>query len=146
MTTPKRGDDRRQLKFRRLPGPYAIIRFAPGAAVPGWITEGDFTSITRTAEELSIVCPAENLPADVHSPHRWVCLKLEGPIPFSQTGVLLSFIAPLSNAGVPIFAISTYDTDYVLVQEEFAGLAFSELQQAGHELWPKDDSWRKLIE
>lgn len=135
-----------QLKFRWLPGPYAIVRLDPGAPVPAWAAQGEFTSITRTADELSIVCPAENLPPDLNSPHHWTCLKLEGPFPFSQTGVLLSFIDPLSSNGVPIFAISTYDTDYVLIQEEFAGAALKALQQAGHELWPRDESWRKLIE
>jgi len=71
---------------------------------------------------------------------------LEGPFPFNLTGVLLSFIEPLSSRGIPIFAVSTYDTDYVLIQEEFAGVAFSALQEAGHELWPRDESWRRLIE
>jgi len=123
-----------QLKFRWLPRPYAIVHLAPDAAVPDWATKGEFTSITRTADELSIVCPTENLPAHVHSPHRWICLKLEGPFPFSQTGVLLSFIEPLSSQGIPIFAISTYNTDYVLIQEEWAGAALNALQQAGHEL------------
>jgi hypothetical protein len=123
-----------QLKFRRLSGTYAIVRLAADAPVPDWGTKGEFTSITRTAAELSIVCPADDLPAGVHSPHRWICLKLEGPFPFSTTGVLLAFIEPLSNGGIPIFAISTYDTDYVLIQEEFAGAAISTLQQAGHEL------------
>jgi len=129
-----------QLKFLWLPGPYAIVRLAPHAPVPDWATKGEFTSITRTADELSIVCPVGNLPADVHSPHRWICLKLEGPFPFSQTGVLLSFIEPLSNGGVPIFAISTYDTDYVLIPEEYAGDAVSALQQVGHELLARDES------
>ena len=84
--------------------------------------------------ELSIVCLADHLPGDVDSQPRSICLKLEGPFPFSQTGVLLSFIEPLSSKGIPIFAISTYDTDYVLIQEEFAGMALDSLQQAGHEL------------
>ena len=125
---------RYQLKFRWLPGHYAVVRLAPDAPVPDWATKGEFTSITRTADELSIVSPVGNLPADVHSPHRWICLKLEGPFPFSQTGVLLSFIEPLSNDGIPIFAIATYDTDYVLIQEEFAGMAIEVLKQATHEL------------
>ena len=64
---------------------------------------------------------------------RWICLKLEGPFPFSQTGVLLSFIEPLSRNGIPIFATSTYDTDYVLVQEDFADQALAMLRSAGHE-------------
>lgn len=135
-----------QLKFRWIPGAFAIVRLAPESPIPAWATMGTFTSITRTADELSIVCPSENLPANVLSPHRWTCLKLEGPFPFSMTGVLLSFIEPLSRNGIPIFAISTYDTDYVLIQEEWAGAASAELQRAGHELVSDDESWRKLIE
>ena len=65
---------------------------------------------------------------------RWMCLKLEGPFPFSQTGVLLSFIEPLSNNGIPIFAISTYDTDYILIPEEHSSRAADLLREAGHEL------------
>jgi uncharacterized protein len=123
-----------QLKFRCLTGLYAIARLAPDASAPDWATKGEFSSITRTGDELSIVCSADNLPRDVNFQQHWICLKLEGPFPFSQTGVLLSFIEPLSSKGIPIFAISTYDTDYVLIQEEFAGMALDSLQQAGHEL------------
>ncbi|MFY9790366.1 MAG: ACT domain-containing protein [Candidatus Sulfotelmatobacter sp.] len=123
------------LKFHQLPGPYAIVRLDPNSSVPDWATNADFTSITRTADELSIVCPLANLPANVQSQLRWICLKLEGSFPFSQTGILLSFIAPLSNNGVPIFAISTYDTDYVLLPEEFAELALRALSKGGHELF-----------
>jgi hypothetical protein len=134
-----------QLKFRWLTDPYAIVRLAPDVSVPEWAAKGEFTSVTRSSDELSIVCPLENLPRDVNTQHHWICLKLEGPFPFSQTGVLLSFIEPLSSNGIPIFAISTYDTDYVLIQEDFAGAAFSILQGAGHEFWPRDESWRKFL-
>ena len=126
--------ERHQLKFLRLQGPYAIVRLAPRAAIPAWATRGDFTSITRTGDELSIVCLAENLPGEIHSSERWQCFKLQGPFPFSQTGILLSFIAPLSSAGIPIFAISTFDTDYVLIPDEFADLALDAVQRAGHEM------------
>jgi len=124
---------RHQLKSRQLPGLYAIVRLSPDSPVPDWATRGDFTSITRTPDELSIVCPADNLPPDVHSPHRWICLKLEGPFPFEQTGVLLSFIEPLSRNDIPILAVSTYDTDYVLIPEEHAR-ALDILREAGHQL------------
>jgi hypothetical protein len=127
---------RQRLKFVRLSGAYAIVRLAADAAVPEWATNGEFTSVTRTRDELSIVCPTENLPADVASPHRWTCLKLEGPFPFSQTGVLLSFIEPLSSNRIPVFAISTYDTDYVLIQEEFLTSALQVLSRAGHQQLP----------
>ena len=122
------------LKFCRLPGPYAIVHLAPDTTIPDWAKKGEFTSITRTADELSIVCPAGNIPNDVAAGPRWACLKLEGPFLFSQTGVLLSFIQPLSGNGVPIFAVCTYDTDYVLIQEEHMGGVVELLRHAGHEL------------
>ena len=123
-----------QLKFRRLHGLYAITRLAPDSPIPAWATSREFISITRTADELSIVCPAGNIPNDVAAGPRWACLKLEGPFLFSQTGVLLSFIQPLSGNGVPIFAVCTYDTDYVLIQEEHMGGVVELLRHAGHEL------------
>lgn len=124
--------ERQKLKFRCLTGSYAIVRLAPDAPVPAWAIAGGFTSITRTNDELSVVCPIQSIPPEVHSSHRWICLKLEGPFPFSQTGVLLSFIEPLSANNIPIFAISTYDTDYVFIPEEFAA-ALDLLLEAGHE-------------
>jgi uncharacterized protein len=150
MRTAKSEDEghkRHRLKFRWLPGPYAIVHLVPDAPIPHWATKGDFISISRTADELSIICPTANIPPDVEPGPRWVCLKLAGPFPFSQTGVLLSFIEPLSNNGVPIFAISTYDTDYVLVQEEYMGEVPDLLREAGHELISDgDEAWSKLIE
>lgn len=122
-----------ELKFRRLREQYAICRLAADAVVPEWATRGAFTSITRTADELSLVCPAENIPPEYRPGLRWVCLKLEGPFPFEQTGVLLSFIQPLSESGVPIFSISSYDTDYVLIQEQHKTRALELLRAAGHE-------------
>jgi len=120
------------LRFRALNAIYGVVHLTSDAPVPAWATKGAFTSITRTPDELSIVCPTENLPTEVHSSHRWRCLKLEGPFPFTQTGVLLSFIEPLSGNNVPIFAVSTYDTDYVLIPEEFAERAIAVLKEAGH--------------
>jgi uncharacterized protein len=126
--------NRLTLKFHTLSGLYAVVRQSADAPLPTWAAHGAFTSITRTADELSIVCPAENLPNEIGPDLRWVCLKLEGPFDFSLTGVLLSFISPLSGNGVPIFAISTFDTDYVLIPQEHAARATELLQQAGHQL------------
>jgi hypothetical protein len=121
------------LRFRRLAGSYGVVRFTPETSIPDWALKGEFSSITRTADELSIVCPLQNFPEGMKSSLRWICFKLEGPFAFSQTGVLLSFVQPLSDDGIPIFVISTYETDYVLVQEDFAAAALDILQKAGHE-------------
>ncbi|HTS06902.1 MAG TPA: ACT domain-containing protein [Candidatus Eisenbacteria bacterium] len=123
-----------QLRFRRLSGPYVVVRFAPDEAAPSWAAAGEFTSVSRSSDELSIVCPAGNLPHEIEAKLHWICLKLEGPFAFSLTGVLLAFIEPLSSKGIPIVAVSTYDTDYVLIQEEWIGAALNALRQAGHEL------------
>ncbi len=120
------------LKFTRIGGAFAICRLAPDASVPAWPLSQGFFSITRNADELSIVCPETNVPFDVRSDGGWVCLKIEGPFAFSETGILESFIRPLSDSGISIFAISTFDTDYVLVREASLDSAIQVLQQAGH--------------
>src|SRR5689334_17138363 len=134
------GDDkppkRIELKFSWIPGPFAVCRLPADAPVPEWAWTGPFISVTRTADELSIVCPADNLPPDVNSKHHWICSKLAGPFAFSEVGILASFIDPLVEKGIPVFAVSTHDTDYVLVTEEFAGVTLQALQDAGHQLLP----------
>jgi len=142
-TTDDRGLQRPTLKFRWITGQFAVCRLPADAPLPEWALSGPFTSVTRTADELSIVCLADNLPPGISSEAHWICFKLEGPFAFSQVGILALFIDPLAAAGVPVFAISTYDTDYVLISEDFAAIALDTLRDAGHELWPRDDSWRK---
>jgi uncharacterized protein len=121
------------LKFRQLPGTFSICRLPADAPIPECNATASFASITRTADELSIVCATGNAPHNAKCEAPWTCFKLEGPFPFAQTGVLASFIDPLATKGVPIFAISTFDTDYVLVKQEFAETALKTLQAAGHE-------------
>lgn len=93
---------------------------------------GEFFSITRTSDELSIVCLESNVDETVTCEKGWRCLKLHGPFAFSMVGVLSSVTAPLAHAGVSIFAISTYDTDYLLIKQESLEEAVSALGQAGH--------------
>ena len=117
-----------------MSGIFAVCRLSPDAAVPTWAGGGTFTSVTRTADELSIVCPLENVPAEHRAGIRWCCFQLVGPFAFSQVGILASFIDPLAASGIPIFAMSTYDTDYVLINEEFTDAALEVLKAAGHQL------------
>jgi len=101
--------------------------------IPDWAPHGTFFSVTSTADELSVVCEQAQVPQ--HVPHEgdWVCLKLEGPFPFSETGILTSFVQPLSERAIPLFAISTFDTDYVLVKSGWLDRAVDALRDAGHE-------------
>ena len=115
---------------------FAVCQLPPDTVAPALTTTASFISITRTAEELSIVCPVDQAPQNAKCESPWTCFKLEGPFAFSLTGVLASFLNPLAERGVPIFAVSTFDTDYVLVKREDAATALDTLQAAGHELVP----------
>ncbi len=101
--------------------------------MPGWAA-GELCSITRTAEELSVVCPEEAVPEAVRRQGGWRCLEVRGPLAFELTGVLASLASPLAEAGVPIFALSTFDTDYLLVPGDQLETAFGALGAAGHRL------------
>jgi hypothetical protein len=116
----------------------AVCRFAPDARIPAWALKGEFFCVVRTRDELSIVCGEsvcgeDRMPDGASAERGWLALKLEGPFPFSMTGVLASFLQPLAEAQIPIFAISTFDTDYVLIKRENLGQAVAALGAAGHE-------------
>jgi len=115
-----------------VPGHFAVCRFDPQEAAPEWVFEGDFFSVTRTAEELSVVCREDIVPEGVRSEAGWACLKVEGPLDFSLTGVIASLAVPLAEAGIAIFAVSTFDTDYLLVKARDLDEAMAALTQAGH--------------
>ncbi len=89
-------------------------------------------SITRASDELSVVCAEEHAPSGATVESGWRAMKVEGTLDFSMTGILASISAPLAEAGVPVFVVSTYDTDYVLVKEANLGEAVSALGGAGH--------------
>ena len=114
-----------------LPGRWAVCRLHAEAAVPAWAEGGIFFSATRTREELSIVCEETAVPEGVKAERGWAALKLHGPIPFETTGVLASLSAPLAKAGISLFALSTFDTDYLLVKDETLAEVVSALRTAG---------------
>lgn len=108
-----------KLRIQNGPSGLSVVRLAPDVSWPVWLKPNEgFFSVTRTDEELSIVCKQAYVPADVKAEHGWRAFKIVGPIPFEMTGVLASVITPLGEAGISIFAVSTYDTDYILVKEE----------------------------
>ena len=94
----------------------AICRLHRHAPVPDWGMVGDFWSVTRTADELSVVCAERSVPDGVVAELGWRALKIEGPLDFGMVGVLAGLTAVLAEAGISIFAVSTYDTDYILVK------------------------------
>jgi len=121
------------LDLQLLKSRFSVCRLAPEAAVPAWATEtGELVSVTRTHDELSVVCPETAIPKGTRCEHGWRGFKIVGPLAFSLTGVLVSVAKPLADAGVSIFAVSTYDTDYILVKEENLEKAIRALSAAGH--------------
>ena len=121
-----------QLTLSVLEDSYSVCRLAPDAGIPLWVPTKGFVSVTRTAEELSIVCQSDAVPDSVRTERGFRVLKIEGPFDFSLTGILLAVIGPLADAGISIFAVSTYDTDYVLVKKNDLKQAVSVLQASGH--------------
>ncbi len=112
----------------------AVCRLDAAAEVPGWATAGSLFSVTRTAHELSVVCPEGFVPDEVKCEKGWRVFKLEGPFEFSEVGILSAVAAPLAEAGVGIFVVSTFDTDYVLVKEERVDAAAGALYDWGYEV------------
>ena len=120
------------LVFTILPETYAVCRLEPAAGVPAWAGSGRFTSVTRSAEELSIICPETAVPAQtLHAPG-WRCLKLEGPFDFDVTGLVASFSTALARAGISVVVVCTYDTDYLLVRQADLERATATLVETGH--------------
>lgn len=113
-------------------GDYAIARLAPEAPLPAWLPQKGFCSVTRSADELSVVCLQRAVPAAVRSDGDWRMFSLAGPFPFDMTGILLKVLAPLAAADIGIFALSTFDTDHVLVKAAHLDAAIAALRADGH--------------
>jgi len=120
------------LQLSLWPDLYAVCRLEPDHAIPHWALSGPFISVTRTDDELSIIVRESDVPMDVNHEGGWRAFKLQGPFEFSLVGILASVLDPLRDAGVGIFAISTFDTDFVLVQHDNVDAAVHALTEAGH--------------
>lgn len=121
-----------QLTITVRPELYAICRLGSSNRVPAWATGEQFVTISRTKSELSIVCEDRRVPEGIHAERKRRLMQVEGTLAFSLTGILAAIAAPLAEAHVSIFAVSTYDTDYVLVSDEEMEKAVEALELAGH--------------
>jgi len=117
-----------------LPERLAVCRLDARAGVPDWIGVSAFYSVTRTPAELSIVCEEDVLPGAVKAQRGWRGLMVRGPLNFDETGILDSLARPLAAAGISIFAVSTFDTDYLLVPANCLALVTEVLSAAGHRI------------
>ncbi len=122
------------LSLALLPQKYAICQFHPDKHIPYWALLGNFVSLTRTHEELSIVCQQDNVPNDINAERGWRCVQVQGAFDFTVSGVQASLAIPLAEADISVLAIATYATDYLLVKEENVERALRVLEQAGHSI------------
>jgi len=120
--------------IRQLSELIAVVRMAPQDEVPAWASTGPLSAVVRTPEELTIVCNQTVVPGNLKSELDWVAFKLEGPLPFSMTGVLASVLGPLASGSIPVFVVSTFDTDYILVKADLAQRAREIFAAEGHKI------------
>ncbi|HNX49920.1 MAG TPA: ACT domain-containing protein [Thermoanaerobaculaceae bacterium] len=119
------------LRFCVLDPELAVVRLEEGDGLPGWATRGDLWGVIRAPGELTVVCETSQVPAGARAETGWMAFRLQGPFPFDSVGVLAAVAAPLAAAGVSIFALSTFDTDIVLVKRTQIETAVLALQGAG---------------
>jgi uncharacterized protein len=122
------------LDLRVLPAPLAVVRLDPADVVPVWATDGAAAlhAVVRTPRELSVVCADGVVPDGARAERGFRALEVAGPLDFALTGILAAIARPLADAGVPIFAVSTFDTDDVLVHGDRLDDAVAALAAAGH--------------
>ena len=129
-----------KLTFIILRETFAICRLDKDAPIPDWAFQGGLFSVTRTKDELSIVCPLINVPKGILCNQGWSCLKIKGPLDLSLTGIISSIAATLERENISLFSISTYDTDYVMVKEKDLEKAIFALTEAGQKIqWEQDE-------
>lgn len=124
----------KELVLSTFDGLFAICKLNPQTKIPNWALKGEFYSITRTSEELSILCPQKIIPDEITSVGRWRGLKIEGPFQFTEIGILNSITAPLASVKISLLSISTFDTDYVFIQDDQFEDALLILAANGHEV------------
>ena len=122
------------LNLSVVDGIFAVCKLSADATIPAWATAGHFFSITRTADELSIVCDQDAIPEGVIGERGWRCLRIAGTMPFSVVGVLALLTSPLAEAGISVFAVSTFETDYLFVKAEDLERAVDVLRRRGHSI------------
>ena len=112
----------------------AVAHLSPHDAIPAWASQSAFFSVVKTSEELSVVCLDSDVPEAVRAERGWRVIEVQGPLDFSQTGILASLTAPLAAQNISVFAISTFATDFVLVKTEAWEQALGTLRASGHQI------------
>jgi hypothetical protein len=121
-----------KLSLSILDETFAICSLDKSSLIPEWVTSSDFYSVTKTYDELSIVCPQHKIPAGIKFNKGWKCFKVQGPLDIDIVGILASLSMPLASAGVSIFVFSSYDTDHIMVKAYDMEKAIEVLRKEGY--------------
>jgi len=132
----------RSLELHVLPGRMAICRLGPEEEAPLWAHSGVLSSVTRTEAETTVICREEKVPAGITCSKRWYCLRIGGVLDFSETGILSTLTAPLAGEGIPVYALSTYSTDLILIKDKDLSRAVRVLSGAGHRVFSENGQER----
>ncbi len=119
--------------FVHYTGEYSMVRLAPDSAPPLGAFAGRLCAMTRTEEELSVICDTAHAPGAPEAEHGWACLKVLGPLDTSMVGLMSSLSGALAAADISLLAVSTFDTDYVLVRRGNLEAAIAAWRAAGHD-------------
>jgi hypothetical protein len=123
----------KQLKLHLLAETFAVNKLAQFAELPSIFAKGEMCFMMRTVDEFTIICPDFMAPNNVQQEVGYKGIKVDGQMNLNEVGVLASLTQPLAEAGIPILAVSTFDTDYIFMMEEHIVTAVQALQKAGHE-------------
>lgn len=141
MTSGQPKSDRFMLRLELVPEPLALLKLPPSSSLPAWTSRTrHFLAVARTPAELSIVADAAVVPGEIDAKRTYRALRVEGPLPLHLVGIVAALAVPLAEAGVPIFPIATYDTDYLLIDEPDVARASEALIRAGHQVIPARES------
>lgn len=124
----------RALTLELMSARYAVCRLPPDAALPSWASGGELVSVTRTEHELSIVAPDDQVPPNVEANRPWAGYRIAGVLDFSEIGIISEITQVLSKALIPVFVVSTFETDYIFVPWPHASGAAEELSRAGYSI------------
>ncbi|MES0359775.1 MAG: ACT domain-containing protein [Anaerolineales bacterium] len=124
----------KKLSLSSIPERFAVCQIDRQAKIPDWAFAGEFFFISCTPDELSIICPAQFVPPDIQYVAGWRGLKIEGPFDFNEIGVLAAITAPLARGDISLLTVSTFDTDYIFLQEAQFETAVDILEAVGHKI------------
>ncbi|MEO4042942.1 ACT domain-containing protein [Hoeflea sp. CAU 1731] len=121
------------VRLQRVPGRYGVSRLASDAPMPDWLSGAGFTALIRADDEMTVVCQMDRIPEGTETDAPWACLRSMGPFDFHTAGIVQSLVTPLSDKGIGVFVLCTFDGEHILVADRDLNAAVAALTEAGHE-------------